>query len=111
MIQVYIYRTVLDGKDGDTVKTAVEAKIANLMKVKKPLLGTEVHARGESLWLALRIEANDRWRISREARRIMSFLLASQRLPIPGGPEEVQTPATARTLTADQGRVPRARRT
>lgn len=111
MIQTYTYRTLLDGKDGEDVEAVAAAKLDRMTKVRRSLLGYHTRFNKESFWITLRVTGTDRWRIAGEARKIMSFILASQRLQIPGGPELIETPVNRRGLTAEQGRVPRAHRT
>lgn len=110
MIRTMTYRARLDGKDPQAVAAAIELHASQLVRTRNTLRGIRVDSDTESMFIHLRMSGVDRWRISREARKIASFLLASQRLSFtrPLNPVQEMTEPSARNLTLADGRTPQS---
>lgn len=110
MIRTITYRARLDGKDGEKVAEGLRAHVAKLVRTRNTIRGVKVSVSSDVLDLHLRMSGVDRWRIAREARKIGSFLLASQRLAFtrPLNPVLEVTEPSKRHLTLEQGRVPQS---
>lgn len=110
MIRTLTYRTNLDGKDGDKIADAIRAHVAQLVRTRNTIRGVKIVHDSEKIDVAIRMSGVDRWRISRDARKIASYLLASQKLTYvrPLQPVLELTEPTARNLTLDQGRTPQS---
>ena len=111
MIRTLTYRSRLDGKDGTEVAEAIRAAVARKIRIENTIRGCRVVVDGDVIEIHLRMSGLDRWRIAGHARKIASFLLASQRLPYsrPLYPVQETTEASARCLTLEQGRTPQIR--
>lgn len=107
MIRTLTYVGRLDGKDPAAVGTAIEEHVAKLVRTRNTIRGVRVSNDSEVMFLHLRMSGVDRWRISREARKIASFLMASQRLSFtrPLNPVQELTEPSARNRTLAEGRV------
>lgn len=110
MIRTITYRVRLDGKDPERVSEGLRTHVAKLVRTRNTIRGMKVSVTGDVLDLHLRMSGIDRWRIAREARKIGSFLLASQRLAFtrPLNPVLEVTEPSKRHLTLEQGRVPQS---
>lgn len=110
MIRTLTYRSNLDGKNGDQVAEAVRAQVSKLVRTRNVIRGVKVTHDTEKIDISIRMSGVDRWRISRDARKIASYLLASQKLPFtrPLQPVLETTEPTARNLTLEQGRTPQS---
>lgn len=110
MIRTITYRARLDGKDGEAVADALRVHVAKLVRTRNTIRGLRVTVAEETIDVHLRMSGLDRWRIAQEARKIGSFLLASQRLAFtrPLSPVLEVTEQSKRNLTLDQGRVPQS---
>jgi hypothetical protein len=111
VIRTLTYRSNLDGKDGTVVAQGIRAQVSKLVRTRNTIRGVKVTFDSEKVDVALRMSGVDRWRISRDARKIASYLLASQKLafnrPLQAAAE--LTEPTNRNLTLDQGRTPQSR--
>lgn len=110
MIRTLTYRGRLDGKNPQVVATAMELHASQLVRSRNTLRGIRTSYDSETFDVSLRMSGVDRWRISREARKIASFLLASQRLAFarPLNPILEVTEESARNLTLESGRTPQS---
>lgn len=110
MIRTLTYRGRLDGKDLGTVSDAIRAQVSKLVRSRNTIRGIRVTGDAETIDISLRMSGLDRWRIYREARKIASFLLASQRVAFtrPLYPVLEVTEPSARQLTLAQGRTPQS---
>lgn len=108
MIRTLTYRANLDGKDGDKVAEAIRTQVSKMVRTRAVVLGVKVTHDSEKIDIALRMTGMDRWMISRDARKVASYLLASQKLPFtrPLAPVLELDEPNARRLTLEQGRVP-----
>lgn len=110
MIRTLTYRSNLDGKDGDQVAEAIRAQVSRLVRTRNTIRGVKIVHDSEKIDVSLRMSGGDRWVISRDARKIASYLLASQKLPFtrPLQPVLETTEPNARHLTLEQGRTPQS---
>lgn len=110
MIRTLTYRGRLDGKDPVKVSAAVEEHVSRLIRTRNTLRGVRCSWDSEVIDVSLRMSGVDRWRISREARKIGSFILATQRLAFerPLNPVLEVTEPSARNLVLEQGRTPQS---
>lgn len=110
MIRTLTYRGRLDGKDPVKVALAMETHASQLVRSRNTLRGIRTTYDSETFDVSLRMSGVDRWRISREARKIASFLLAAQRLSFsrPLNPILEVTEESARNLTLADGRTPQS---
>lgn len=110
MIRTLTFRSRLDGKDGVAVSEAIRAMIAKRIRTDNTVRGVRIVVDGDVIDINLRMSGVDRWRISRHARKVASYLLASQKLPFtkPLYPVQEVTEPSARTLTLEQGRTPQS---
>ena len=108
MIRTLTYRANLDGRDGDSIAEGIRAAVGKLVRTRNTIRGVKVVHDSEKVDMSLRMSGVDRWRISRDARKIASYLLASQKLAFvrPLSPVLELTEPTARSLTLEQGRTP-----
>lgn len=108
MIRTLTYRGHLDGKDGQKVSDAIVEHVSQLIRSRNTIRGVRVVYDTEVVDIHLRISGVDRWRIYREARKIASFLLASQRVSYgrPLNPVAEVTEKSPRSLTLEEGRTP-----
>lgn len=111
MIRTLTYRARLDGKDGQQVADAIRAAVAKRVRIDQSIRGVQVTFDSEVINIALRMSGLDRWRIAGHARKIASFLLASQRLAYarPLYPFSEITNPSSRQLTLEQGRTPQSK--
>lgn len=110
MIRTLTFRSSLDGKDGDKAAEAIRASVSKLVRTRNTIRGVKVVHDSEKIDVALRMSGGDRWAISRDARKIASYLLASQKLPYvrPLQPVLETTEPNSRNLTLEQGRTPQS---
>lgn len=116
MIQNHTFRALLDGKDFEDVSFELSQRAARIVKYRLELLSmgctaVDVPDLGPVLELKLRVQGLDRWRIRQHAREFGTFLLGIVGLKFdkPLQPYSVETEINRRGLTAEEGRVPRAR--
>lgn len=107
MIQTLTYRGRLDGKDGAVVAAAIDEHVNRLIRTRSTVRGVRVVYDSETIDVSLRISGTDRWRISQEARKVASYLLATQRVSYvrPLQPVSEVTEKTRRDLTLAEGRT------
>ena len=110
MIRTLTFRGRLDGKDGAAVAAGIEEAVSRLVRTRNTIRGVRVVYDSEVVDVSLRISGNDRWRVSSEARRTASYLLASQRVSYvrPLEPIAELTERTHRDLTLEEGRTPQS---
>lgn len=110
MIRTLTFRSRLDGRDPQDIAQAVENHVSQLVRTRRTLLGVRTSWDSEVFDISLRMSGMDRWQIARDARKVASFVLASQRLPFsrPLNPVLEQTENTARNLTLEDGRTPQS---
>lgn len=111
MIRTLTYRAPLDGKDGQKVADEIRALVARRVRTDQSIRGVRVTFDADVIEIALRMSGLDRWRIAGHARKLASYLLASQRLPYarPLYPASEVTNPSARQLTLGQGRTPQSK--
>lgn len=110
MIRTLTYRSRLDGRDGAEIAEAIRAAVARKVRLENSIRGCRVEVDGDVIDIHLRMSGLDRWRIAGHARKIASYLLASQRLPYvrPLYPVRELDEPSARSLTLEQGRTPQS---
>ena len=110
MIRTLTFRGRLDGRDPQDIARAVETHVSQLIRTRKTLLGARTSWDSEAFDVSLRMSGMDRWQIARDARKVASYVLASQRLAFtrPLNPILEQTESTARNLTLESGRTPQS---
>lgn len=111
MIQTVHYRARLDGKDGEDVLAALNARLAGLLKGRRELLGASADIEGSTVILRLRIQASDTWNVTRAGRRMGTYLFSAVRVhfSIPLHPELIHTEPTRNKLRVGEGGTPRPR--
>lgn len=107
MIRTLTFRASLNGRDPEEASAAIEVEAAKLVRTHNTLRGVHTSWDSEAFMLSLRISGMDRWMIARTARKIASYLLATQRLfyTRPLNPVLEVTEPSARNLTLEQGRT------
>lgn len=107
MIRTLTFRASLDGRDPVKASEAIEAEANKLVRNRNTLRGVHMTWDSEAFMLSLRISGMDRWMIAGTARKIASYLLATQRLTYvrPLQPISEVTEPSARNLTLEQGRT------
>lgn len=107
MIRTLTFRASLDGRDPVKAADGIEAEAMKLVRNRNTLRGVHTAWDSEAFMLSLRVSGMDRWMIAGTARRIASYLLATQRLSYtrPLNPVSEVTEPSARNLTLEQGRT------
>lgn len=110
MIRTLTFRASLDGRDAARASEGIEAEAIKLIRNRNTLRGVHMTWDSEAFMLSLRISGMDRWMIAGTARKIASYLLATQRLAYtrPIQPVLEVTEPSARNLTLEQGRTPQS---
>lgn len=109
MIQTITYRTPVSGEDYEVTARRLRDRGAEISRNRNVLRGVQVEHVGDVLELRLRVSGVDRWRIAESARKLGTFMLASEALTFahPLQPYSVITESNRRHLTAENGRTPR----
>lgn len=109
MIQTITYRTPVAGEDYEVTAQRLRNRGAEISRNRNVLRGVQVEHVGDVLELRLRVSGVDRWRIAESARKLGTFMLASEALTFthPLQPYSVVTESNRRHLTAENGRTPR----
>lgn len=110
MIRTLTYRGRLDGKDPLVLEAAMMNHVSQLIRSRNTVRGLKVSYDAEMIDISLRMSGVDRSRISRDARKVASFILASQRVAFtrPLNPVSELTEPSLRNLTLEQGRTPQS---
>ena len=110
MIRSLTFKASLDGRDPVRASEAIETEVAKLVRTRNTLRGVRTSWDSEAFYLVLRVSGMDRWMIAGTARKIASYLLATQRLTYtrPLSPILELTEPSARNLTLEQGRTPQS---